>query len=165
MFFTKQAVILLAFFLQLSSTILALPFDPPSAGIVERGAGWSCCGGDEADDGDDNDGDCEELPLTPIMDGPTSDKSAGLGVEFETTGLRFESKSCSPLDTNQAKGQVVDKREGTNWRLTADVLDKGLLSAEYIIDGEKVKLGSGAAATAATAISNDIVRAQFPEPT
>lgn len=69
-------------------------------------------------------------------DGITSDKSAGIGIEFETAGIQFSSVSgtCGADDTFQAKGEIVASRSGTNWELTADTLGgDDELSAEYII--------------------------------
>ena len=158
----RQTVLLLPFLLCLISIVLALPLD--DAEIHPRSSCLSCLGNENDDSGiaeDDETGivnDCgEELPLSPILDGPTSDKSAGLGVEFETTQIRFQSEHCSFLDSYDAKGKVVNGRKGENWMLTADLLDDGLLSAEYILDGTKIKLGIGDAERAAKAVTHDLV--------
>lgn len=96
------------------------------------------------------------------LDGPTSDQSAGIGVEFETRQISFGSTGCSPSDTNQAKGQVVGNRKGNNWELTADTTNiAGILSTEYILDGTKIKVGDDTATAAAAAVSGDIVRADI----
>ncbi len=96
----------------------------------------------------------------PTLNGPTSDKSAGIGVEFETSQVILSKPGCSQSDTDQAKGQVVGNRKGTNWKLTADTTleTAGRLTAEYILDGTQIKIGTGAASAAAAAVSNDIVR-------
>ena len=100
------------------------------------------------------------LDEAPTLDGPTSDKSAGIGVEFESSGVVFQKPGCSAADTNQAKGQKVGDREGDNWQLTADTTAEaaGLLQAEYILNGKTIKIGTGAASAAAAAVSSDIVR-------
>lgn len=97
------------------------------------------------------------------LDGPTSDKSAGIGVEFETSAVLFSSPKCSESDTNQAKGKVVGNRQGTNWELTADTTNNiaGTLVAEYILDGTQIKIGDGTATAAAAAVSGDLVRADI----
>ena len=93
------------------------------------------------------------------LDGPTSDKSAGIGVEFESSNVILSQRSCSKSDTDQAKGRLVGNRQGTNWKLTADTTQDiaGLLNAEYILDGTQIKIGTGAASVAAAAVSNDLV--------
>lgn len=100
------------------------------------------------------------LNETPTLDGLTSDKSAGIGVEFEVSAVVFSKPGCSPADTNQAKGQQVGDRKGDNWQLTADTTSEiaGLLNAEYILNGKTIKVGTGAASAAAAAVSSDIVR-------
>ena len=35
-----------------------------------------------------------------MLDGPTSDQSAGIGVKFETSAVLFSSPKCSESDTN-----------------------------------------------------------------
>lgn len=96
---------------------------------------------------------------TPTLDGPTSDKSAGLGIEFESSGVILSSK-CTIENTNQAKGKVIGGRKGTNWKLTADTTNNvaGSLTAEYILDGTVIKIGDGTASAAAAAVSNNLVR-------
>lgn len=100
------------------------------------------------------------LNEAPTLDGPTSDQSAGFGVEFETLGVRFSSKQCSSAHTNQAKGKQVGDRSGDNWQLTTDTSEEvaGRLSAEYILNGKLIKIGTGAASAAAAAVSRDVVR-------
>ncbi|SLM39732.1 hypothetical protein LPUS_10336 [Lasallia pustulata] len=99
------------------------------------------------------------LNETPTLDGLTSDKSAGIGVEFEVSAVVFSKPGCSPADTNQAKGQQVGDRKGDNWQLTADTTSEiaGLLNAEYILNGKTIKVGTGAASAAAAAVSSDII--------
>ena len=107
---------------------------------------------------DGSDDSCDNE--APTSDGPTSDKSAGLGVEFECSAILFASSGCSAGDTNQAKGKVVGDRKGTNWELTADTTGDipGKLTAEYILDGKVIKIGDGTASAAAAAASSDLVR-------
>jgi len=103
---------------------------------------------------------CEDVADTMAVadDGPTSDGSAGIGAEFETTGFYFKNSDCSPADTNAAKGQVISGRTGTNFKLTADNgFGQGELSAEYILDGTNIKIGSGDAARAGAAAAKDLV--------
>lgn len=99
------------------------------------------------------------LNEAPTLDGPTSDKSAGIGVEFESQAVTFGKPGCSSGDTNQAKGQQVGDRKGDNWQLTADTTNEvpGQLTAEYILNGVTIKIGTGAASAAAAAVSGDIV--------
>ncbi|KAL8968708.1 MAG: hypothetical protein Q9183_002334 [Haloplaca sp. 2 TL-2023] len=98
------------------------------------------------------------LDQAPTLDGPTSDKSAGIGVEFEATQVTLKTE-CSAEDTNAAKGKQIDDRGGDNWQLTADTtLDSpGLLTAEYILNGKLIKIGDGAASAAAAAVAEDII--------
>ena len=100
------------------------------------------------------------LDEAPTLDGPTSDHSAGIGVEFESSKVLFSKRGCSAEDTNQAKGKQVGDRKGDNWQLTADTTSEtaGLLAAEYILNGKTIKIGTGAASAAAAAVSSDIVR-------
>lgn len=107
---------------------------------------------------DGSDDSCDDE--APTSDGPTSDKSAGLGMEFECSSISFGSPGCSAGDTNQAKGKVVGNRKGTNWELTADTTPDipGSLTAEYILDGKVIKIGDGTASAAAAAASSDLVR-------
>jgi hypothetical protein len=94
------------------------------------------------------------------LNDPISDKSVGIGVEFEISQVILSKPECSQSDTDQAKGQVVGNRKGTNWKLTADTTleTAGRLTAEYILDGTQMKIGTGVASAAAAAVSNDIVR-------
>ena len=100
------------------------------------------------------------LDETPTLDGPTSDNSAGIGVEFESSYVLFNSPGCTPTQTWQAKGKQVGGRSGNDWQLTADTTQviAGRLTAEYILNGKTIKIGTGAASAAAAAVSSDIVR-------
>ena len=93
------------------------------------------------------------------MDGPTSANSAGIGVEFESSGVVFSSPGCTTQNTNQAKSKQVGGRNGDNWQLTADTTQNtdGQLVAEYILNGQTIKIGTGAASAAAAAAASDIV--------
>lgn len=89
--------------------------------------------------------------------------TAGIGAEFETPEIYLET-TCSAEDTNAAKYKVIAGRKGENWKLTADSLgQEGKLNAEYIIDGNNVKVGSTDDATngakVAAAMAKDLVRA------
>ena len=95
------------------------------------------------------------------LDGPTADEAAGIGAEFESPAFYFKSLECSVEDTNAAKKQLVAGRTGINWKLTADsTSDAGKVNAEYILDGTKIKVGSGDAARAGKAWVDDLV--SFP---
>ncbi|TVY32682.1 hypothetical protein LSUB1_G007618, partial [Lachnellula subtilissima] len=97
---------------------------------------------------------------TSTSDGPTSDKSAGIGVEFETGAILLSSVSgnCDEQSTFSSKGKMIAGRgQGQNWALTADTQsDADVLDAEYIIDGRVVKIGTGDAGKAAAAIAADL---------
>ena len=107
---------------------------------------------------DKSDNSCDDE--TPTLDSPTGDKSAGLGMEFECLAIILGSPGCSASDTNEAKRKVVGGRKGTNWELTADTTSDiaGSLTAEYILDGTKIKIGDDTASAAAAAVSSDLVR-------
>ena len=100
------------------------------------------------------------LDEASTLDGPTSDNSAGIGVEFESSVVLFNSPGCTPTKTWQAKGKQVGDRSGNDWQLTADTTEviAGRLTAEYILNGKTIKIGTGAASAAAAAVSSDIVR-------
>ena len=93
------------------------------------------------------------------LDGPTSDQSASIGVEFKTLSVWFASPGCSVADTIQAGGKVVGNRKGDEWELTATTYDDSTLFASYTMDGAQIKIGDGTVTAAAAAVSNDIVRA------
>ena len=92
------------------------------------------------------------------LDGPTTDGTAGIGAEFESPLFYFTNRDCSLEDTNAARKQIIAQRTGTNWELTADsTSDPGKVNAEYILNGENIKVGSGDGATAAKAWADDLV--------
>ena len=139
----KQASLLLLLLSSLAHNIVG-------SDIERRQGAVSCCIGlcDDDDTGNES----------PTLDGPTSDKSAGIGVELEAGQIRFGA-TCDLANTNACKGQPVIGRSGTNWDLTADTTwgDAGILTAEYILNGKVIKIGSGAAVTAAAEVAADIV--------
>ena len=98
----------------------------------------------------------EEIEMV-YLDGPTADGSAGIGAEFESPFFYFTNYGCSLEDTNAAKRQIVAGRTGTNFLLTADISEAGKLNAEYILNGQNIKVGSGDAAIAGKAASDDLV--------
>ena len=99
----KQAVILLPI-------LLSLPINALASGFERRGNTPLCCIGSCPDDDSGN----EE----PTLDGPTSDQSAGIGVEFESGAVYFEPKgTCDKPDIDKSKGALVDNRQGSNWML------------------------------------------------
>lgn len=92
------------------------------------------------------------------LDATTSDGTAGIGAEFESPTLYFESPGCSTANTNAARKQIVGGRTGTNWVLTADSgAGDGKVNAEYILNGLNIKVGSGDAAKAGAAAAQDLV--------
>jgi hypothetical protein len=107
-----------------------------------------------------SDDDCDIPDETITLDGPTSDQSAGIGVEFETHALLFQPVTqCSPEDIFPLKGSVVGGRTGADWELTGDTTFPGFLSAEYIMNGKTIKLGQSTAGTTAAEIAADLVNA------
>lgn len=90
-----------------------------------------------------------------------ADSFCVVGVEFEAGGIRFSPKEedkCSLEQTRKSKGILIDNRKGTNWELTGDSPGtKGILHAEYILDGTKIKIGNGTAVKAASEVADYIV--------
>lgn len=89
--------------------------------------------------------DCEDTQDDQLVynDGPTTDRTAGIGAEFESPFFRLINRACNGEDTDAAKKSVIDGRRGTNWELTADSTGSpGRLNAEYILDGRNIKVGS-----------------------
>lgn len=131
--------------------LLSFPINAATYELDTRGNSLCCIGMCD----DDENGN-----QAPTLDGPTSDKSAGIGVEFESGAVLFQSKgTCAKPDIDKSKGAQVNARKGTNWALTADTTasDAGFLTAEYILNGKTIKIGSGDAAKAASAVAGDIV--------
>lgn len=93
-------------------------------------------------------------------DGPTSDRSPGIGVEFESSQFVFVNKECKKEPTFASKGKDIDGRAGKDWSLTVDTTENmaGHLTGEYILNGKTIKLGSGRAKQAATEVKKDLVR-------
>ncbi len=92
--------------------------------------------------------------------GLTSDGTAGIGAEFESSGFYWTHTGCSLDDTNAAKKKIIDGRKHDNWRLTADTgAGMGKLQSEYILEGKNIKVGSpgGDAAKAGAAAAQDLV--------
>lgn len=78
----------------------------------------------------------------------TSDRSAGIGIEYESAYIQFESANAKRDPdlgkTFQSKRKLVNGLQGPNWRLTADVLGRaGTLDAENVLDGRFIKPGTG----------------------
>ena len=61
--------------------------------------------------------------ITPTKDGSTSDKSPGIGVEFETNSLTFSNDKCPLNDAFKSKANEISGREDKNnhWALTVDI--------------------------------------------
>lgn len=118
---------------------------------------------------------------TPI-DGHLAERagiaSPGIGVEFESGSIFFtkDVHNLSPQEQEAvkqagfaAKGKSVALRAGNggngakfsgdDWELTADSTGSvvGQLPAEYILDGKKIKLGTGRAAIAADEVYQNLV--------
>ena len=146
-----SALVVGALFLTIRST---------TNGVMLDARGNTCCGGLCGDPPSD-----DEIAedMNAVDDGPTADKSAGQGIEYETGQLLFVSPTCNEGDTFKLKGKLVagrqDKTTPPNWMLTGDSTTglKGQLQAEYILDGINIKVGANAAGPAAAAVANDIV--------
>ena len=92
------------------------------------------------------------------LDGSTTDGTAGIGAEFESPVFYFTKRDCSREDTDAARKQIVAERTGTNWQLTADTSPApGKLNAEYILNGQNIKVGTGDGAKAGKAWADDLV--------
>ena len=92
----------------------------------------------------------------------TSDRSAGIGMEFECAWIQFHSEQAkNDLDedkTFQSKGKVVAGKTGTNWKFTADDLKrKGDLDLEIQLDGKNCKVGTDALWQAMDAATKELV--------
>jgi hypothetical protein len=153
----------LSIFRLLPIFLLLLNSLPRGAGAAELAVRGNCCSGGDIDD----DHECTPDP-GDAGDEATDDHSPGIGFEFECSGIRLRTKAttCSPDQLTQAKGRVLAGRTGTNWELTADTsTDSGAthpeIDAEYILNGQKIKLNSGDLKTAADAAGNDIVSSTF----
>ena len=145
---------LLSFFRQASAapTQPEHPEDVSSSTLVERGNENEDCGESVATD------------ITPTNDGGTSDKSPGIGVEFETNSLIFSNDECPLNDAFRSKAKEISGRKDKNnhWALTVDTTSTGEgnvhLTGEYILNGKLIKLGTQDAGKAAQAVSDDLVR-------
>ncbi|KAI9172688.1 hypothetical protein HJFPF1_02199 [Paramyrothecium foliicola] len=106
-------------------------------------------------------------PPSPIEPPKTDLKYPGLGVEFETSALTFKTALNSNCDEDKyliRKGQTINSEYGQDmiWWLSGDTtLDswsdstkQGILTAEYIMNGLKLKLGKGQAGPAAQAMTD-----------
>lgn len=103
---------------------------------------------------------CGDVPddIIEVNDGPTNSNTAGIGAEFETVEFTFGAINCDQANTFAAKKKIINGRTGTNFMLTADTTSEaGRLQAEYIMDGTKIKVGSGDAARAGAAAAADLV--------
>ena len=106
------------------------------------------------------DTDSSDEDITPTDDGPTSDRSPGLGIELEASGFVLECKSCKAVGTFASKGKAISGHVGKHWSLTVDTTGEGAgrVNGEYILNGKEIKLGAGTATTAAENIQKDLVR-------
>lgn len=117
---------------------------------------------------ENDDQNCEEWDGDMIenKDAPTADGSPGIGIEFETPMFYFSSPDCPESTVNKAKKKIlagrkqeIDEGKVPLWMLAADTgAGERVLQAEYIIDGQQSKLGSGQAETVTKEIVKDFVR-------
>lgn len=127
----------------------AHPEDVSSSTLVERGNGKEKSAATD---------------ITPTKDGGTSDKSPGIGVEFETNALTFSNDECPLNDAFKSKAKEISGRkdENNHWALTVDTTSTAQgnvhLTGEYILNGKLIKLGTQDAGRAAQAASDDLVR-------
>lgn len=77
-------------------------------------------------------------PFNAADDGIIADKSAGLGIELETSELLLTSKLCTDVaKKNLLKAKTLGGRTGTNWELTVDTTISGnTLTAECELKGD-----------------------------
>jgi hypothetical protein len=102
----------------------------------------------------------ESYAMVEFHDGPTDDGVAGIGAEFETTEIQFIQPTCNLADTFKAKRKVVVGHAGKNFELSVDTSveqGQGKLSAEYVLDGRRIKVGQDMAAAAGRAAHDDLV--------
>ncbi|PWY96121.1 hypothetical protein BO94DRAFT_591620 [Aspergillus sclerotioniger CBS 115572] len=106
------------------------------------------------------DTDSSDEDITPADDGPTSDRSPGLGIEFEASSLELECKVCKAADTFSSKGKEISGHTNKYWSLTVDTTTNsaGRVKGEYILNGKEIKLGAGTAVTAAENVEKDLVK-------
>ncbi|KAL8671114.1 MAG: hypothetical protein Q9168_004383 [Polycauliona sp. 1 TL-2023] len=95
--------------------------------------------------------------MAVTLDGITADSTAGIGAECESPLFYFENPACNEPDTFAARKQIINGRTGTHWQLTADTGQQGKVNAEYILDGQKIKVGNGDAAKTGKAVAEDLI--------
>ncbi|KAI9147419.1 hypothetical protein HJFPF1_12439 [Paramyrothecium foliicola] len=113
-------------------------------------------------------------PSSPVEPPADSRKLAGLGVEFESAGLTFMTalnSECTEDKYLQRKGEVIDDEYGQymEWWMSGDTTlnswnrdtKQGLLTAEYIMNGLRLKLGTGRAVEAAKKMSESWTARQY----
>lgn len=83
-------------------------------------------------------GDSSPSPFNAADDGIIKDKSAGLGIELETSDLLLTSKLCTDVaKKNLLKAKTLGGRTGANWELTVDTTISGnTLTAECEFEGD-----------------------------
>lgn len=91
-------------------------------------------------------------------DGPTTDGSAGIGIEFETPLMQFKPLRDDPVAQKSLKGHTVVGLQGDKFKMTVDGSGSEMLQPEYILDGTAIKVGSGDLAKVAAAASENFVR-------
>ena len=78
---------------------------------------------------------------------PPQDGFTGIGMEWETAHVQFESADAKKADAQQtykSKRKLINGYEGTDWKFTADTLGgPGRLDLEITLDGCCIKPGTG----------------------
>lgn len=93
-------------------------------------------------------------------DGPKTDGTTGIGVEFECPQLQIHPKDTenTPFNAKDGlKGRTIVGRQGDRFKLTVDGSGMANLQMEYILDGTAIKLGTGDADKVGAAAAQDLV--------
>ncbi|KAJ5201417.1 uncharacterized protein N7498_006080 [Penicillium cinerascens] len=151
------------FFLSFSRTTSAAPLDARGGPVGGSDPFKDPSSGESSSGESDPFSDCkaEDLDIDPFEDGPTADRTAGLGVEFETGGFYFTSVgNCGKENTFASKNKAISGHQATDWDLTVDTTAEmsNRLDAEYILNGKIIKLGTNQAVQAAKDVASDIER-------
>ena len=150
------------FFLSFSRTTSAAPLDARGPSDDGSDPFKDPSSSESSSDESNPFSDCkaEDFDIDPFQDGPTADREAGLGVEFETSGLFFASvENCGQENTFKSKNKAISGHQATDWDLTVDTTatQSNRLDAEYILNGKTIKIGTNRAAQAAKDVASDIV--------
>lgn len=81
-------------------------------------------------------------PFNAADDGIIADKSAGLGIELESSSVLLKSATCKDdAKSNLLKAKTLGGRTGTNWELTVDTTIQGsTLTAECEFEDNTLKV-------------------------